>query len=117
VKRKVSRRPVVPGKRRPGKAGKRKTLRVVVPKVGDVVAITWVDSGLGTHRDSTPHKDLDLAVITTYGMVMFADAKKVVIAAEYERDDPGDIGTMMRNVVWTKSITGVDILRRAGRKS
>ena len=88
-------------------------MKVAIFQVGDVVALTWVDSGLGTHRDHTPHKDLDLAVLTTYGMVMFADRRKVVLAAEYEKDDPGDVGTMIRNVVWTKSVTGVDVLRKA----
>ena len=115
MKRKINRRPART-RRRPGKTGKRRTLKVTMPKVGDVIAVTWVDSGLATHRDDTPHKDLKLAVITTYGIVLYADTEKVVVAAEYERDDPKDLGTMMRNVVWTRSITGIDTLRKAAKK-
>ena len=87
-------------------------MRVAVPRVGDVVAVTWIDSGLGVYRDDTPHKDLKLAVVTTYGMVVHADKEKVVIAAEYDWDDSKNIGVMMRNAVWTKSITRVNVLRK-----
>jgi len=102
-------------KRRPGnKAGKRRTLRVAVPRVGDLVAIRWVDSGLFVYREGNPHRDLDLKKIVTYGLVVYRDKYKTILASEHA-DNMDDIEGQQRNVIWTKSIIDVNVLRRAAK--
>ena len=115
MKRKVSRRPVLARKRCPGKAGKRRTLRVPVPKVGDEVVVKWVDSGLFVYRDNEPSEDLKLKELTTHGIVTHRNENRIVVASEYS-DCPHDIETQQRNVIWNGSILGCVIRGRAKKR-
>ena len=114
MKRKTERPPA--RARRPlGKAGKRRTLRVVVPKVGDEVVVKWVDSGLFVYRDDEPSEDLKLKELTTHGIVTHRNESRIVVASEYS-DCPHDIETQQRNVIWNGSILECVIRGKAKKR-
>ena len=110
MKKRANRR-TLPTRQPLGKKGKRRTLKVVVPKVGDCVAIRWVDSGFFAYRIEDMHESLELDMIITYGVVVHRDEHKTVLASEHG-DNMDDGAIQLRNTIWNKAIFGCVILRK-----
>lgn len=86
----------------------------MVPKLGDLVAIRWVDSGFFAYRIEGAHESLELDMITTYGVMVYRDEDKTVLVSEHgDNMDEGEV--QLRNVIWNKAITGCVILRKANK--
>lgn len=69
-------------------------------EVGDVVELTWLDSGLALHN-ATEEEAIaaSLCEVTVYGKVVACDSKRVVLAQEVNRGDVGTYGVVLRGCV------------------
>ena len=76
-----------------------------IPKIGTVVGVTWLDSGVVYMRDSKSNKEL--GVFTCFGKVGKVTSKSVVIIHEYDIDDKDDEGQQTISVIARKCIEEV----------
>ena len=117
AKRKASRRPAPARKKRIMRVRRRRAaqvkVKVRVPKVGDVVALRWVDSSTAVSRcPETRPKDMKLVTFTLYGKVLHVDKgrEQVVIGKEHSDDlDAND--EIDQQIVWIPSIERCAVLR------
>lgn len=79
------------------------------PQVGDVVAVTWLDSG----TRATVHSDDEAAhvrchVATCYGVLAYVDDERLVVRTERYDDGSG-----IAEAVARACVVRVDVLHRA----
>ena len=76
-------------------------------KVGDVVCIRWLDSGLRASAMALEEAlTEELHVVTAYGQVVFLDEDRVVVAHDLGPEGHGDFG-----VIWVPCIQSAVVLR------
>jgi len=76
-----------------------------LPKIGDVVAVTWIDSGVLHERTCTPDNAVKCMTEITYGVVVAIneDHKTLVIASGIDED--GD--SILKTGIWIPSIQSI----------
>lgn len=95
--------------------GWRLLLNIEKLRVGNVVAVKWIDSSTAVSRCSeTAPKDMRLVTFTLYGKVLYinVEGEKVVLAKEHS-DDLAASDEMDQQVVWIPSIRGCVVLQEA----
>ncbi len=79
-------------------------------KVGQVVKVIWIDSGVSYSRMSTWPEDCELSLNVTYGKVVHVNKARVVLATHHDtvhcspRND-------MYELIWPPSIQNWRVLR------
>lgn len=79
-------------------------------KVGQVVKVTWIDSGCSYSRMSTWPEDCELSVNTTYGKVVHVNKERIVIASHQDKVHNSPRNDMYE-VIWRPSIQSWRVLK------
>lgn len=83
-------------------APKAKRTALQLPAIGDVVEITWRDSGVSSARTGLPPELVTTITITNWGKVCSISDDDIVIA--YSESSDGDLSNSEHWAIWIPAI-------------
>ena len=80
-------------------------------KVGQIVAVTWIDSGCRYTRAGVDPEDCDVSTIIDYGRVVHVSKKRIVLTTHEHEDLDRQPHNEVYEVIWQPSIQSWKVLR------